>query len=96
LWLSPGGLETASILWIVAGMSAQQLLAQLASLPRPERARAARRVLETLCPANKLVERLMRRIENPDIPEDVWLGVEEAEDGKLIEMDDSLTELDRT
>ncbi len=37
----------------------------------------------------------MRRIENPDIPEDVWRGREEAEDGQLIDLDEALAELEQ-
>jgi hypothetical protein len=49
-----------------------------------------------LCPqSSKAVERLCRRLENPDISEDVWRGIEEAEDGRLMDLDEALTELDR-
>ena len=44
------------------------------------------------CHDSKLVERTMRRIENPDIPEDVWRGIEDAEDGRLVDMETALTE----
>ena len=70
--------------------SASEILKKLESLPRPERTRVAKRVLETLCPETKMVERLMRRIENPDIPEDVWRGIEDAEDGRTVEMETAL------
>ncbi|MEK7707371.1 MAG: hypothetical protein AAB380_05185 [Verrucomicrobiota bacterium] len=76
-------------------MSAAEITKELAVLPRPERLSVARRALETLCTDTKAVERIMRRIENSDVPEDVWRGIEEAEDGKLIDMDEALTELDR-
>ena len=71
-------------------MSASEILTELESLPRPERTRVARRVLEMLCPEPKTVERLMRRVENPDIPEDVWRGIEDAEDGRTVEMETAL------
>ena len=71
-------------------MSASEILKELESLPRPERTRVARRVLETLCRESKTVERLMRRVENPDIPEDVWRGIEDAEDGRTVEMETAL------
>jgi hypothetical protein len=76
-------------------MSTQEVIEQVEALPRSEQASVARRVLETLCCDNKFVERIMRRIENPDIPEDVWRGIEEAEDGRLMDLDEALTELDR-
>ncbi len=73
-------------------MSAQEVIEQLEALPPIEQASVARRVLETLCHDSKLVERTMRRIENPDIPEDVWRGIEDAEDGRLVDMETALTE----
>lgn len=76
-------------------MSAAEIAKELEALPRPERANVAKRVLASLCPDSKVVERIMRRIENPDIPEDVWRGIEEAEDGQLIGLDEALSELER-
>ena len=73
-------------------MSAQEVIAQVAALPRTERASVARRILETLCQDSKWVERTMRRVENPDIPEDVWRGIEDAEDGRLVEMETALNQ----
>jgi len=44
-------------------------------------------VLRDLYPqSGKFIERLLRRVEHPEIPEDVWQGFEECEDGKAIEM----------
>jgi hypothetical protein len=40
----------------------------------------------------KPIERLLRRLENPDIPEDVWAGFEDIEDGRLVDMDTALNE----
>jgi len=74
-------------------MSAAEIVKELESLPRPERASIARRVLESLCPGRgKTIEGLMRRIENPDVPEDVWRGIEDAEDGRLVDMETALTQ----
>jgi hypothetical protein len=71
-------------------MSAAEIVKELESLPRPERANVAKRVLESLCPDRKVVEGIMRRIENPDIPEDVWRGIEDAEHGRLVDMETAL------
>jgi hypothetical protein len=79
----------------ICAVSAVEITKELAVLPRPERLSVARRALETLCSDEKTVERLMRRIEHPDVPEDVWRGIEEAENGHLIDMDEALAELDR-
>ena len=37
------------------------------------------------------IERLIRRMENPDIPEDVWRGIENTEDGRFVDMETALT-----
>ena len=76
-------------------MSASDIVKELEAMPRPERATLAKRVLESLGAHGKLVERIMRRIENPDVPEEVWRGIEEAEDGQLIDLDEALTELEQ-
>lgn len=82
--------------WILANMSKAEIVHELESLPPAERAEVIKGVLTNLWPeSGKTVERLIRRLENPDIPEDVWRGIEEAEDGQLIDMDEALTELDR-
>ena len=73
-------------------MSATEILKELETLPRPERTSVAKHILETLCPEGKAVERIMRRIENPDVPEDVWRGIEDAEDGRLVDMEMALHE----
>jgi len=51
---------------------------------------AIKRLLGTVCPDTKLIDRLMRRLENPDIPEDVWRGTEDAEEQRLVEMETAL------
>lgn len=70
------------------------MVKELRALPREKRASVTKRILKSLYPHDKRVERLVRRLENPDVPEDVWRGIEEAEDGKLIDMDEALSELE--
>ena len=77
-------------------MSMAEIVKELETLPRPERAILAKRVLGSLCPDGKVVERIMRRIENPDIPEDVWRGIEDAEDGRLVDMETALHDKPRS
>jgi hypothetical protein len=70
-------------------MSASEFIEQLSTLPDAERQQTLRAILERLYPAEtKSIERFMRRIEHPEIPEDVWEGFEEAEDGNGIEIRD--------
>lgn len=73
-------------------MSATEIFKELDSLPRPERASVAKRILQSLCSDNKAIERIMRRIENPDVPADVWRGIEDAEDGRTVDMETALHE----
>jgi hypothetical protein len=89
-------LDCGANLRIIVSMSAQEISEQLEALPATQRVEVLKRALAGLCPqSNKAIERLCRRLENPDIPEDVWRGIEEAEDGRLIELDEALLELDR-
>ena len=74
-------------------MSKAEIVHELESLPLPERAELLKGALVSLFPQSaKTIERLMRRLENPDIPEDVWRGIEDAEDGCLVDMETALTE----
>ena len=83
-------------LWNDSHVSAQEIVEQLEALPQDQRVEVIRRAMTALRPrSSKVIERLCRRLENPDIPEDVWRGIEEAEDGRLIDLDEALTELDR-
>ena len=88
-------LATTRLLWLIKDMSAQEIAEQLAALPLADRAEVLRKALASFCPRNsKPVERLLRRLEHPDIPDEVWRGIEEAEDGQLLDLDDALVELD--
>jgi hypothetical protein len=40
----------------------------------------------------KSVQRLLRRLEHPEVPEDFWLGLEDSEDGRDIDMETALFE----
>jgi hypothetical protein len=70
-------------------MSTAQIVNALEGMSAEERRQAVRSVLAKLYPGSaKTIERLLRRIEHPEVPEDVWEAFEEAEDGKGIEMRD--------
>jgi hypothetical protein len=74
-------------------MSAQEVIDQLEALPPSDRAAVLRETLSRFCPqSSKAIERLLRRLENPDIPEDVWRGIEDAEDGRFVTMETALNE----
>ena len=70
-------------------MSATQIVEELEEMPVETRREVVLSVLAKLYPRSaKAIERLLRRIEHPEVPEAVWEGFEEAEDGKGIEMRD--------
>ena len=70
-------------------MKADILENELKTLPETERARIIREALQDLSPpALKALERQLRRFAHPEVPEDVWTGFEEAEDGRGIEIRD--------
>ncbi len=70
-------------------MSTTEMIDELAAMPEEKQRETVKAILARLYPeGQKTVERMLRRIENPDIPEDVWRGFEEAEDGMGIEICD--------
>jgi len=71
----------------INGMTADILENELKTLPEEERARIIRGVLQEFSPPGlKALERQLRRFAHPEVPEDVWTGFEEAEDGRGIEI----------
>jgi hypothetical protein len=70
-------------------MTASMLERELKTLPEVERAQVIRAALQEFSPdALKALERQLRRLAHPEVPEDVWTGFEEAEDGRGIEIQD--------
>jgi len=70
-------------------MTASMLENELKTLSDSERAKIICAALPDLSPpALKKLERQLRRLTHPNIPEDVWTGFEEAEDGLGIEVRD--------
>ena len=70
-------------------MTANTLENELKSLPEAERTQVIRAALQELSPpALKAMERQLRRFAHPEVPEDVWIGFEESEDGQGIEIQD--------
>jgi hypothetical protein len=70
-------------------MSVAELAKELAALPPAERAEVLRAACHDLDPQSRqAVERMLRRLENQDVPEDFWEGLEEAEDGKATDVRD--------
>jgi hypothetical protein len=70
-------------------MTANTLERELKALPEMERTQIIRAALPELsATALKTLERQLRRLAHPEVPEDVCTGFEEAEDGKAIEIRD--------
>jgi hypothetical protein len=70
-------------------MTVDTLENELKTLPETERARIIRGAIQDLSPTSlKAMEWQLRRFAHPEVPEDVWTGFEEAEDGKGIEIRD--------
>jgi len=42
--------------------------------------------------ARKSIERLLRRLQHPEVPESFWQGVEDHEDGRAVDMETALRE----
>ncbi len=80
-------------MWIVKDVSVQEIVEQLEALPPNERMEVLKKTLVRLWPKDgKVIDRLLRRLGNPDIPEDVWRGIEDTEDGRLVDMESALTQ----
>jgi hypothetical protein len=67
-------------------MSVAEVLAEIEALPETERVTVAKETLRHLNADDlKAVERALRRLAHPDVPEDVWDGFEDAEDGRFVD-----------
>ena len=74
-------------------MTASMLANELRTVPDPERGNVIGAALRAIYPhSGRVIDRMIRRIENPDIPEDVWRGIEDAEAGRLVDMETAMTD----
>ena len=73
----------------ICRVSTAEIVKALESVREAERSTVARNVLETLYPSRRdLIDRLVRRLDHPEIPDDFWEAVDELEAGQGIEMRD--------
>jgi hypothetical protein len=76
-------------------MTATDIIRETENLPKADKVRVIHHLLDSMngddAAQRKTIERLLRRLENPDIPEDVWRGIEDSEDGRLVDMETALT-----
>jgi len=74
-------------------MSTAEFIHQMQTLPEKKRTQTMKHVLARLYPkSRKVIDRLLRRIEHPEVPEDFWGGVEDIEDGRTVDLDTALTQ----
>ena len=75
-------------------MSVTEVLAEIEALTETERVRVAQGTLRHLHVDDlKVVERTLRRLAHPEVPEEVWRGYEDCEDGHTVDMDVALNEV---
>jgi hypothetical protein len=74
-------------------MSAAEVIAEIETLSANELVEVTQRALRRLAPGDlKAVERALRRLAHPDIPEEVWEGYEDYEDGRVVDLETALHE----
>jgi hypothetical protein len=74
-------------------MSASEVLSEIKRLPPGERTVLLEEVLRNLsCEERKPIERLICRLQHPDVPESFWAGIEDHEDGRTVDMEMALRE----
>ena len=74
-------------------MSVTQVIAEIEALPAAERVQVAEETLRRLGTEDlKIVERTLRRLAHPDVPEEIWQGYEDYEDGRMVDLDVVLNE----
>jgi hypothetical protein len=72
-------------------VSAADIIRESESLTMKEKLAVMRRWLAQLGEDDrqrKTVERLLRRLEHPEVPEEIWEGFEQCEDGQALEIKD--------
>ena len=72
-------------------MTAAQVIEVVKRLPSWERAEVVSATLSQLEPEHRqAIERVLRRLQHPEIPESFWDGVEDHEDGRTVDMEAAL------
>ncbi len=91
------GVDAGERAWQSRRVTAAEIIREIKALPREEQRRVLTEAIEEVSAHErkeiaKLLQRVQRRLEHPEIPEDVWEGFEQAEDGKLVDLDTALTQ----
>jgi len=67
-------------------MSVAEVIAEIQTLTPAERASIIEKTLPQLSVEQlKLIDRQLRRLAHPEIPEEIWEGYEDAEDGRFVD-----------
>ena len=77
-------------------MTATDIIREAENLPKAEKLQVIHHLLGAVnggdAAQQKAVERLLRRLENPDIPEAMFRAMEDIEDGRTVDMETALHE----
>jgi DNA-binding response OmpR family regulator len=83
--------------WQNRNVTAAEIIKEIKALSREDQSRVLTQAIEEVSAHErkeiaKLLQRVQRRLEHPEIPEDVWEGFEQAEDGRTVDMKIALTQ----
>ena len=74
-------------------MTTAELIEEIKALSAKDRTLVVEEVIRHATPeARKSIERLLRRLQHPDVPESFWQGVKDHEDGRTVDMETALRE----
>lgn len=74
-------------------MTSSEVLSEIRHLPTREKTAILEEMLRNLTlEERKPIERLIRRLQHPELPESFWDGIEDHEDGRTVDMETALRE----
>jgi hypothetical protein len=91
------GIDHTYSAWQSTSVTAADIIKEIKALPLDEQRRVLAEAIEEVSSHEPketatLLQRAQRRLEHPGVPEDVWEGFEQAEDGKLLDLDTALSQ----
>jgi len=91
------GIDYTYSAWQRKSVTAADIIKEIKALPPHEQRRVLAEALAEVSSHEPketatLLQRAQRRLEHPEVPEDVWEGFEQAEDGKLVDLDTALSQ----
>ena len=74
-------------------MTTAELIEEIKALPPKDRTLVVEEAIRQSTPeTRKSIERFLRRLQHPDVPDSFWQGVEDHEDGRTVDMEIALRE----